>query len=356
VTASAQSTTRADLAPVLLPPNPVFRFYRGGAGIDRFRGLTPGTGPGASEDWVGSTTTVFGHDTEGLATFADGRLIRDVIAADPLGYLGPEHVSRLGSNPGLLVKLLDAGERLAVHFHPDREFARARLGSEFGKTESWIIVDAEPDAHVHLGLREPIDPDTLRRWVEQQDSQVMLEALDKVPVAAGDVVFVPAGTLHSIGTGITLIELQEPSDMSVVIEWQRSEVDNGDQHLRLGWDVILPAADMEPSAPRHTSPESPNAGDSTVIRLLPPRADAYFRGERLAIDGPPLTLEPEFSIVLGTTGELTISTEDHEPLRLLWGAAALIPYGAGMTTLSGSGTAIRCLPPAPAPSSRPADA
>jgi mannose-6-phosphate isomerase len=337
-------------APVLLPPNPVFRFYRGGAGIDRYRGLTPGTGPGAPEDWVASTTTVFGHDTEGLARFADGRVIRDVIAADPIGYLGPEHVSRFGSNPGLLVKLLDAGERLAVHFHPGREFARAHLHSDFGKTESWIILDAEPDAHMHLGLREPIDLDTLKRWVEQQDSHVMLEALNKVPVAAGDVLFVPAGTLHTIGAGITLIELQEPSDMSVVIEWRRSGVDNGDEHLRLGWDVILPAAVMEPRAPSHTSPESPNAGDSTVICLLPPGADAYFRAERLAINGPALTLEPEFSIVLGTAGEITISSEDHEPLRLPKGAAALIPYDAGMTTLSGSGsgggTAIRCLPPA----------
>jgi mannose-6-phosphate isomerase len=346
VTASPHRPAQAGVAPLLLPPNPVFRFYRGGAGIDRFRGLTPGTGPGAPEDWVASTTTAFGTDTEGLARFADGRLIRDAIAADSVGYLGPEHVSRFGSNPGLLVKLLDAGERLAVHFHPGGEFARARLDSDFGKTESWIILEAEPDAHMHLGLREPIDPDTLRRWVEQQDSQGMLDALNKVPVAAGDVLFVPAGTLHTIGAGITLIELQEPSDMSVVIEWQRSGVENGDEHLRLGWDVILPAADTEPSAPSHISPEPATAGESTVTRLLPPDADPYFRAERLAIDGPALTLEPEFSIVLGIAGELTVSTENHEPLRLPWGAAALVPYGAGMTTLSGNGTAIRCLPPA----------
>jgi mannose-6-phosphate isomerase len=367
VTASRLSPTQADSAqggpaetgpgrpaqtgpaPALLPPNPVFRFYRGGAGIDQFRGLTPGTGPGAPEDWVASTTTVFGHHTEGLARFADGRLIRDAIESDPLGYLGRDHVARFGSNPGVLVKLLDAGERLAVHFHPGREFAHAKLGSDFGKTESWIILDAEPGAHMHLGLREPIDLDTLRRWVEQQDSQVMLEALNKVPVVAGDVLYVPAGTLHTIGAGITLIELQEPSDMSVVIEWQRFGVDNGDEHLRLGWDVVLPAADTEPSAPSRASLESPNAGDTTLIRLLPPEADAYFRAERLVIDGPTLTLEPEFSIVLGIAGELTISTDDHEPLRLPSGAAALIPFGAGMTTLSGSGagggTAIRCLPP-----------
>ena len=90
-------------------------------------GSTPGSGPGAPEDWVGSTTTSFGHDTRGSRRCADGRILRDVIDADPVGYLGPEHVARFGSNPGLLVKLLDAGERLAVHFHPGREFAREHL-------------------------------------------------------------------------------------------------------------------------------------------------------------------------------------------------------------------------------------
>jgi mannose-6-phosphate isomerase len=343
--ATAHSSAQARPAPVVLPPNPVFRFYRGGAGIDSFRGLTPGTGPGAPEDWVASTTTSFGHDTEGLAKFADGRLVRDVIAADPLAYLGPEHVARFGSNPGLLVKLLDAGERLAVHFHPGREFARAALGSDFGKTESWIILDAEPGAHMHLGLREPIDLDTLGAWVEQQDSHVMLEALNKVPVAAGDVLFVPAGTLHTIGAGITLIELQEPSDMSVVIEWRRFSVDNGDEHLRLGWDRILTAADTRVAAAIHSTPPPATAGTSAVERLLPVAADAYFRAERLAIDGPALTLEPAFSIVLAIAGELTLSSERHAPLTLNRGAAGLIPYCVGQTTVSGQGAAIRCLPP-----------
>ncbi|HEX3804070.1 MAG TPA: hypothetical protein VHV75_14625 [Solirubrobacteraceae bacterium] len=331
--------------PVILPPNPVFRFYKGGAGIDVLRGIAPGTGPGAPEDWVGSTTTSFRHDTEGLATLADGRGLRDAIAADPVGYLGAEHVARFGTNPGLLVKLLDAGERLAVHFHPGREFARAHLHSEFGKTEAWIILAAEPGAHMHLGLRERIDLDTLRRWVVEQDSEVMLDALHKVPVAPGDVLFVPTGTLHTIGAGITLIELQEPSDMSVVIEWRYSGVDNGDENLRLGWDVILPAANVDASVPNNFSPAPAIVGDSTVTNLLPPEANAYFRAERLTLDGPELSLDPAFSIVIGIGGEITLASEAHAPLQLTTGVAALIPYGAGVVTVSGHGTAIRCLPP-----------
>ena len=345
--------TPAPPGPLLLPPNPVFRFYKGGAGIDRFRDIPPGSGPGAPEDWVGSTTTSFGSDSEGLATLADGQLLKDAIEADPIGFLGAQHVAALGANPGVLVKLLDAGERLADHFHPGREFAREHLHSAFGKTEAWLILEAEPDAHMHLGLREAIDAETLRRWVTEQDSEEMLKALNKVPVRSGDSLFVPAGTLHTIGEGITLIELQEPSDMSVVIEWRYAGVEPDEANLKLGWDTILPAADLEAAVPIHIPAQRDETNTSTQKRLLPPEADAYFRAQLLTVHKPdPLELEPQFSILIGTDGELKVTTEDHEPLTITKGQAALIPHGAGRTTVRGSGTAIRCLPPvttAPAP-------
>lgn len=343
---SAGPTTAPVPGPMLLPPNPVFRFYKGGDGIDRLRGLEPGSGPGAPEDWVASTTTSFGSETEGLASLADGRLLRDVIAADPTAFLGSEHVAELGSNPGLLVKLLDAGERLAVHFHPGREFAREHLHSNFGKTEAWLILEAVPGAHMHLGLREPIDPATLRRWISEQNSAEMLAALNTVPVAAGDSLFVPAGTLHTIGEGITLIELQEPSDMSVVIERRYAGVGGDEANLGLGWSTILPAADLAAATPIHISADRPDELSSTQTRLLPPAADAYFRAEHLNVrDDHPLELDAQFSILIGTGGALTVAGDEHPAIALAKGQAALIPYSAGVTTIAGRGTAIRCLPP-----------
>jgi len=331
----------------MLPPNPVFRFYRGGLGIDLVRGLEPGTGPGAAEDWVGSTTTSFGHDSEGLARLSDGRILRDVIAADPVGYLGEEHVERFGATSGMLVKLLDTAERLAVHFHPGREFARAELGSRFGKTEAWIILRAEPGAEMRLGLRAPVDIATLERWVREQDSAAMLAALNPVPVAPGDVLFVPAGTLHTIGAGITLIELQEPSDMSVVLEWQLSGVDSGEEHLQLGWDRVLAAASTAPSPPAYFPARATGAGSHGVESLLPGQADPYFRAQRVSVGGQELSLAPSFAVLIVLDGELTVSARDQEPLRVTQGDAALIPHGVGETSFAGHGTAIRCLPPDP---------
>lgn len=339
-----EEETTVAAAPVLLPPNPVFRFYRGGPGIDALRGLEPGAGPAAPEDWVGSTTTSFGHDSEGLQTLADGRVLRDAIAADPVGYLGSEHVERFGSDTGVLVKLLDTAERLSVHFHPGGEFARNLLGSPFGKTEAWIILRAELGAEMRLGLREPIDAATLERWVRKQDSDEMLAALNPVPVATGDVLFVPAGTLHTIGAGITLIELQEPSDMSVVLEWRQAGVDPDEATLGLGWERVLAAAQTGPSEPSIQPAQTPRAG---CINLLPADADPYFRAQRVRVDGDGLTLPASFAILIALEGELTVSAPESEPLRLEQGDAALVPHGAGETTISGDGIAIRCLPPDP---------
>src|SRR5439155_22539568 len=110
--------------PFLLGPNPIHGFYRGGAAIARFRGV-PLDDDHAPEDWVGSTTAVFGEDTLGLSVLGDGSLLRDAVAADPEAFLGPEHVARYGADTMLLVKLLDAGERLPVHYHPADAFARS---------------------------------------------------------------------------------------------------------------------------------------------------------------------------------------------------------------------------------------
>ena len=169
-------------APLILPPNQFHRFYAGGARIDALRGVRAGA-DGRPEDWIGSTTTAFGEASEGLSRVADGRLVRDLVRADPEALLGPEHVRRFGADPGLLVKLLDAGERLPVHLHPGRAFARAQLGSTLGQDRGLDHPRTpSPGATVHVGLREPVDAATLRRWVDDQDAGEMLAALHELPV------------------------------------------------------------------------------------------------------------------------------------------------------------------------------
>jgi mannose-6-phosphate isomerase len=322
-------------SPLILPPNQFHRFYAGGARIDALRGVPQGE-DGRPEDWIGSTTTAFGEPEEGLSRVADGRLVRDLVREDPEALLGPEHVERFGADPGLLVKLLDAGERLPVHVHPGREFARKRLGSPWGKTEAWLILEAEPGAKVHAGLRNPVDQATLKRWVREQDSQEMLAALHEIPVEAGDALLIPAGTLHAIGAGILLLELQEPTDFSVLVEWRRFGVNSGAEHLGLGWETALAAVDKDQADPSSFTSDRPGA-------LLPTTADPYFRAQRIGAD----ELEPSFAVLMVVAGEGTLGTEGGDELPLRAGMSVLVPHAAGATTLAGELDVVRCLPPDP---------
>jgi mannose-6-phosphate isomerase len=329
------------MKPLLLPPNGVPRFYRGGPAITALRGVDF-TGDHVPEEWIGSTASAFGEGDLGLSRLPDGELLRDAIRADPEGYLGPAHVARFGPDPALLVKLLDAGERLPVHAHPDGAFARVHLGTAFGKTEAWIVVAAaHPDTAVHVGFRDGIDADTLAGWVRDQDADAMLAALHRVPVGAGDAIFVPAGTPHAIGDGLLIVELQEPTDMSVLLEWDGFGVDGEEEAtLGLGWETALACVDRsacDPAALAVPAPAGPVAG------LLPPAADAFFRAERVAPD-PVARLAPGFAVVIALDGAGTLRAGGGA-LDVKRGDAVLIPYAAGPAEVEGDLVAIACRPP-----------
>jgi mannose-6-phosphate isomerase len=339
--------------PIVLEANQPPRFYQGGASIADFRG-DPRPTDNRPEDWVGSSTTLFGQEQDGLTTLADGSLLRDAIAADPEAYLGGEHAALFGADPGLLVKLLDAGERLPVHLHPDREFARRHLDCPYGKTEAWVIVEARPDATVHLGFKRDLDAATVRGWVDAQDSAAMLDAMHALPVRAGDGVLVPAGLPHAIGEGIFLVELQEPTDFSVLLEWQGFDIDGpADGHLGLGFDLALQCVDRSGWAAerleqlrRHAHEEGdPQEG---VRPLLVPAAEPFFRAEGLTVPGP-LTLEPAFAILVVVAGGGRLRTEHGGELELRRGQTVLVPHAAGRAELSGRLKAVRCRPPATPP-------
>jgi mannose-6-phosphate isomerase len=336
------------MQPIRLAANRVPRFYRGGQAIDELRGTPPPPGgETAPEDWVGSTTTVFGSASDGLTWLEDGRTLREAVQADPEGYLGARHAASYGASPALLVKLLHAGERLPVHCHPDRDFARRHLDCPWGKTEAWVITATQvPEPVVHLGFREAIDPRGLADLVEGQRTEALLASLNTLPVAPGDAVRVPAGVPHAIGEGILLVELQEPTDFSVLLEWEGFAIDGRrDGHLELGFDLALECVDRSGWG-RAELERLRGRGRPTrpgVERLLPDEADPFFRAERLRPD-PVAAIDAAFSILVVVGGSGRLETAGGA-LDLDRGDTVLVPFAAGPGEVRGEVEAVRCLPP-----------
>jgi mannose-6-phosphate isomerase len=165
------------------------------------------------------------------------------------------------------------------------------------------------------------------------------------PVAAGDAILVPAGTPHAIGEGILMVEVQEPTDFSIVLEWTGFELTEDQSHLGLGWDRALEDLNREAWSQDRLA-ELRGRGE----RLLPEAADPYFRAERVSGGAE---LEPGFSILIGLEGQDgTLASESGE-LEFGRGSTVLVPYGAGAAELRGDVTAIRCRPPDPAAGDAP---
>lgn len=209
--------------------NRVRRTYLGGSRIDAFVGSAAARdGALRPEDWLASTVTAHNGSVEvegeGLGRLSDGRLVKDVVGALPI-----------------LVKLLDSDERLVIQAHPTVSFAKARMNSPVGKTECWYFLPGTaPDACVYLGFKPGI---TRERWRKAFETQTgLLECLHRIPVRAGDFVFVDGGVPHAIGGGCFMIELQEPSDLMVVAERvtpSGREIPQGKLHGGLGFDGMF---------------------------------------------------------------------------------------------------------------------
>ncbi|MFC4907143.1 class I mannose-6-phosphate isomerase [Actinomadura gamaensis] len=339
------------MRPLTLPANQPRHFYRGGAAIARFRGVRP-PDDHRPEDWVGSATGRIDDASAGVTVLPDGRPLPAALAADPVGWLGPEHVRRWGESSALLVKLLDAGQRLPVHCHPSRDFARAHLGSAFGKTEAWLVLEtADPDGGtVRIGFRDEVPEERLRAWSAEQDAAAMLDATNPVRVRAGDAVLIPAGIPHSIDAGVFVVELQEPTDFSVMLEWKGFAPDGDESgHLRLGWDVALECVDRTAWSPDDVAALVRRRGEMPVTdggarRVLPEAADPFFRAE-LAGDGT--GFPPGFAVLVVLRGEGELRYEGGD-LPVRGGQTVLVPYGAGPTGLRGRDLdVLRCLPPVP---------
>ena len=213
--------------PLMQIPNRVWRTYRGGALIDRWKKIKPETDGNMPEEWIMSAIAARGKNRppeEGLSflkTPSGLIALTELVAADPELFLGARIAGKFGTT-GVLIKMLDSAERLTIQVHPDKEFARRILNSPFGKTESWYILGGREingeKSSVYLGFKKGITEGIWKELFLKQDITGMLNSLHRFDASPGDAFMIYGGVPHAIGSGCFLLEVQEPTDYTMRVE------------------------------------------------------------------------------------------------------------------------------------------
>jgi mannose-6-phosphate isomerase len=181
-----------------------------------------------------------------------GRTLEDAARSAGVDLVGSAAPAGPGPRFPLLVKLLDPAAWLSVQVHPDDEAARALAGPDaVGKTEAWYVIEADPDAELLIGARPSVRQADLREAIRRGSATTDL--LAHHPVAAGDAVLLPAGTLHTVGPGLLLYEVQQPSDLTYrVDDWGRPPTSGSPLHTAQA--LVSLAPDSRPIVRRGGAP------------------------------------------------------------------------------------------------------
>ena len=235
----------------------------------------------------------------------------------------------------ILIKLIDAKQNLSVQVHPDNDYAM-RVEGEYGKTEMWYVVDCEPGAGLLYGFKHEISKEEFRRRIEDN---TLLEVTNRVEVHPGDVFFIEAGTLHAIGEGILIAEIQQNSNTTYrVYDYGRVGADGKPRqlHIEKAIDVTRLAPATRPCGRPQAKPEAFDGGS-----VLPLASCDYFTVKEMEVTSLAALMadEKSFHSLLLLDGSLTLSM-GGEKLEMKKGDSVFVPAGSGDYTLTGKGRLI----------------
>ena len=314
----------AAAAPVTLTPVLVERIW----GVDS---LVPwhsgGLGGPVGEIWLTADTCVAESGGAPGPAGNTGHTLAELTAAAPAAFGDPR-----GEGFPLLIKLLFPREKLSVQVHPDDAQAQA-LGMPRGKTECWYVLEAQPGAEVAVGFRKPLSVAEVAASIRNGSLESELRML---PVKAGDMVFVDAGTVHAIGPGMVVLETQQYSDTTYRL-WDYGRP--RDLHIEAG--VAVTRTESEAGL---VTPEAHGA----FTRMV---SSAYFRVDRFSLAGgqpTPLEEAGRLQILIALGNGCVAVAEDGAAYPLAFGQAVVLPaVNIAYRLLANDGTAevIRVLQP-----------
>lgn len=259
-----------------------------------------------------------------------GRTLHELLESDAAGLLGRQAEPTMHGRFPLLLKILDAKDVLSVQVHPDDAQAKAMGEPDVGKTEMWHVLSSEPGSVLYCGLDPSLTPEGMRAAIEQNDLE---KHMVRFPVEAGDSVFVAAGTVHAIGGGNLLAEIQQNSDLTYrLYDWGRTDAEGNPRQLHI--DKSLKATHFG----------SAHSGKASTLRVAesPDRhilaASRYFAAESVCLDGTYQreTRQDSFHILLSKSGVLEVQA-GGESRPISPGRALLVAGDVPRFTVTGQG-------------------
>ena len=262
----------------------------------------------------------------------EGKTLNDYIEENGKAVLGKN--SESFEYFPILIKLIDAKDNLSVQVHPNNDYA-LKVEGEYGKTEMWYIVDCEPGAKLLYGFEKEISKDEFAARIE---NNTLLEVTKAVEVKKGDVFFIEAGTLHAIGSGILICEIQQNSNTTYRI-YDYGRVGNDGKPRQLHIEKSKDVTKLAPATRDWKPMGEPVAKEGCVETLL--AACEYFTVHEVKLSGTMSCVADDTSFVCYTCleGDAVIKTADAE-VAVKKGESVFIPAGMGAYTVCGEATLI----------------
>ncbi len=295
----------------------------GGRNLERLYGKRLPAGQPIGESWE------ITDRPEGVSVIANGPL-----AGHDLRWLTEQHPTELLGNSAsastrrfpLLIKILDACDKLSLQVHPPVSVA-ARLGGE-PKTEMWYVAEAAPGAELCVGLKRGVTRDEFARRLGEGSAA---ECVHRIPVRSGDAMFLPSGRVHAIGAGLVIFEVQQNSDTTYrVFDWNRPGLDGRLRQLHVEQSLAsIDFGDFEPDLVRSAYSRNPTLS----VRYLVQDPLFTVNGCRVRRGGRFYLRSPGFQILGLLSGELRLSANGQDVV-LKPGGFVLLPAGLERTAVA----------------------
>lgn len=267
-----------------------------------------------------------------------GKTLTQVIHENPEGIVGPGF--QASDKFPLLIKFIDAKDRLSVQVHPEDAYAMLHENGELGKSEAWYILEADPGAKLIAGL---VDGITKEQFTQALENNQLESVLNEIPVKKGDVVDIPAGFIHAIEEGILLAEVQQNSDTTYrVYDWNRVGLDGvaRDLHVKQSLDVI----DFEGKFPKELVKgiKVAKEGYEQTTYVI----NRYFALEEVQVTTAYIEKNKpnHFEIFMCLEGDFTLQWQS-EQLPIQKGQSFMIPAGMKAFELIGQGLLVKTFVP-----------